>query len=292
MNAAFVTALIFFGVALIFIACAPLAKNQDEFRPRHVAVVGIVLALFGVLFTVIASANTVPVRSVGIVTSFNKPTGETTGSGFHWVAPWQKIGEYDASIQTSDHSGDKRCTTARIGSLATACVENKVRWQVKENSAPKLYFDYKTDFNNMRANLFETELQDAINEAFATYNPLANIDLKTGVVKFDLTDMAENLKTSLERRLGNDIIIHSVTIPLIHHDAKTEESIKLFQDVLAQNRVLSQQETNVAIEKRIAAALANLPPAYTVNKCLDYAKELGKEPGYCMMSGGLFNLTK
>src|SRR5258706_1171249 len=94
------------------------------------------LALLSLVFAVF---YTVPVRNVGIVTSFNKPTGETTGSGLHPVLPWQRVADFDASIQPSLHLGDwgHGCITVRIGSLATACVETRIQWQVVESSAPK-----------------------------------------------------------------------------------------------------------------------------------------------------------
>lgn len=283
----FILALILFVVALVAGLVALAA--EDKFAAVSTAVVTLVL---GGIFTLVSSAYTVPVRNVGIVTSFGKPTGDVTGAGLHWVAPWKKVNDFDASIQTADHTGDKRCTTVRIGSLATACVENKVRWQVKPDAAPKLFFDYKTDFDNMRTNYFEAELQRALNEEFATYNPLANIDLNTGAVKFDLNDLAERVKRNLVGKVGKDIDVHSVLIPLIRHDGKTEENIKQFQDVLAQKRVLDQKQKNAETEKQIAALLASLPEGYSVNKCLDIAEKLNKEPGFCLGGGNPVQVPK
>lgn len=291
MNGWFIFALILLGLAVAAGATAPflaqtVKDRHGDSHPRFYALAtAAVLSFFGISFVMIASAYSVPVRNVGIVTSFNKPTGEVTGSGLHWVKPWQKVNDFDASIQTSDHTGDKHCTTVRIGSLATACVENKVRWQVVETAAPKLYTDYKADFDNMRVNLFEAELQRALNEEFATYNPLASIDLNTGAIKFDLNELAESVRTNLSEKLGGDITVHSVVIPLIRHDGKTEENIKAFQDVLAENRVLTQKKANAEVEKQTAAVLASVPDTYVINKCLDIAKELGKEPGFCLGGG-------
>lgn len=272
--------LIIFGFVALIVA---FFRDPDDkaitFFSAGVALSVAVLCLIG------ASVHRVPVRNVGIVMSFSKPTGETTGAGLNWTKPWETISDFDASIQTADHLGDRQCITVRTGTQATACIDNKVRWQVKATSAPKLFFDYKTDFNNMRKNYFEAELQSVMSEEFATYNPLANIDVTTGIIKFDLNTLATRIKTKLEARIGSDIIVHSVNIPLIRHDPKTEENIKQFQDVLAQNRILNQKKTNAEIEKAAADLLKSLPQGYLVNKCLDTAKELGKEPGFCLGGG-------
>lgn len=46
---------------------------------------------------------------------------------------------------TIKHLGDwnQGCTVVRIGSLATACVENRIQLQVTESGAPKLFLNYK-----------------------------------------------------------------------------------------------------------------------------------------------------
>lgn len=281
-------AIVFAVVALIGFAVA-FFKRKDRGSDAFPGgiIIGCIAGVLAVIGVLVASANTVPVRNVGIVTSFSRPTGETTGSGLKWVAPWKKVSEWDASIQTADHTGD-HCVTARIGSLATVCVENKVRWQVRPEAAPEQYMAYKGDFENMKLNLFETELQDALNEALSDYNPLSSLDLSTGQTTFDGTALAEEVKKLMETRVGNQIVIESVVIPLVRHDAKTEENIKAFQDVIAQKRILEQKLRNAETEKAAAELLRDLPGAYTMNKCLDLAKEMGREPGLCVTGATTF----
>ena len=141
---------------------------------------------------------------------------------------------------------------------------------------------YKGDFKNMKSNLFETELQNALNDAFSDYNPLNAINISTGQTQFDGSALAEEVQGLLDKRLSDQIRIESVVIPLVKHDPKTEENIKAFQDVIARNRILAQQQKNAEIERATAELLRSLPPTYTVNKCLDLAKDLGKEPGLCL----------
>jgi len=271
----FIAALVVFGIALLTAAWSLFAEDRGLVLSSAGA-----LAVLGLLCTLFASANTVPVRNVGIVTSFNKPTGETTGSGLHWVAPWKKIRDWDASIQTDDSK-----TQVRISTGAVATVQNKVRWQVKPEAAPRQFTDYKGDFKNMKANLFEIEKQAAFNEAFADYNPIANVDKVTGQSKYDLGSLADEVKSILERKLGSDFTIHSVVIPLIEHDKATQGAIEQFQQVVTQGRTLEQQNKNADTQLAIAAKLKNLPEGYTVNRCLDIAEKLGREPGFCLGGG-------
>lgn len=250
---------------------------------KAVSVVFLVLTGLMLFF---ASAYTVPVRNVGIVTSFNNPTGDVTGSGLKFVLPWQRVADFDASVQFSDHTTRERCTTVRIGSLATACVENRIQWQVLESSAPRLYREYKGSFDNMRNNLVETKFQNALNAVFATYNPLSQVNIQTGQTEFDGAKLGRALEDELNRTIGGDIKIITVSVPLVHHDEKTEENIKTFQDVIAKSRILDQQLSNAQKEKTIADLQRQyLTPEFVANKCIEESVKMGVPPGLCLVGG-------
>lgn len=249
----------------------------------------IALGIVTALFMGFASAYIVPVRNVGIVTEFNRPTGSTTGSGLSWVWPWQDVEDFDASVITIGHLGkwNEGCTVVRIGSLATACVENRVQLQVTESGAPKLFLDYKGDFENVRKNLYETVIQNALNDVFSTYNPLSQVNLTTGQVGFDGTKLQEDVKAKLAAALGSDVTVRTVSIPLVHHDAQTEKNIQQFQDVVAQNRVLAQKQANATAEKQVSDKLrAVLTDLYVKNKCIEESVKMGVPPGLCLVGGG------
>jgi len=247
---------------------------------------GIATAL-AILMLVLSSVWFVPVRNVGIVTAFNNPTGTTTGSGLKVTWPWEEVVDFDASIQVSDHTGDKNCSTVRIGSLATACAENRIQWQVLDSAAPKLYKDYKGNFENLKNNLVETKIQNALNTVFATYNPLAQVNIQTGQTSFDGAKLGKDVEDELNRTIGSDIKIVSVSIPLVHHDAKTENNIKSFQDVIANARILDQLSSNADKEKAIAdKQRVFLTPEYIQNKCVDESVKMGVPPGLCLVGGG------
>lgn len=273
--------------------------NSDTYDRRkvekvkgEVSSIKLVAIAFGVvtaLFLFFASAYTVPVRNVGIVTAFNRPTGSTTGSGLHFVWPWEDVEDFDASVVTIGHLGkwNEGCTVVRIGSLATACVENRIQLQVTEAGAPKLFLDYKGDFENVRKNLYETVIQNALNDVFATYNPLSLVNLTTGQVAFDGTKLQEDVKAKLVTAFGTDVLVRTVSIPLVHHDTQTEKNIQQFQDVVAQNRVLAQKRANATAEKEVSDKLVQvLTPLYVQNKCIEESVKMGVPPGLCLVSGG------
>jgi regulator of protease activity HflC (stomatin/prohibitin superfamily) len=246
---------------------------------------------FALLCTLFASVWTVPVQNVGIVTEFSNPTGRTTGSGLKFTWPWQKIADFDASLQTENNVGKEGCSTVRIGSLATACVENRVQWRVKPSAAPKLYRDYKGNFDNLRNNFVRNQIQLAVNAVFSTYNPLSQVNLKTGQVEFDGAKLSTSLKNELVKYVGSDIEVVTASVPLVHHDAKTEQNIQQFQDVVAQARILEQKEANANKEKLVADLQRSfLTATFLQNKCIEEAVKGGYHPGLCLMDSGILNV--
>ncbi|MFR9775767.1 SPFH domain-containing protein [Micromonospora sp. MS34] len=279
MPALFICALILFAIA-VGAALYSLIPPRGAKGPTLGGAVG--AALLGVVLTIGAAANSVPVRNVGIVTSFNKPTGEITGSGLNWVAPWQKIGEWDASRQKYDHIGVDKAVTVRTGTLANAGVELLIEWQVRPENAPRQFMDYKGDFEAFRGQRVGVQLDGAVNDAFANYNPLANIDAKTGNLNVDLKPFADKVKASAQGRLGDDIEILSVTIIRVNHDEKTEANIKVFQDKLAQSRNLDQDLINAEKQQAVTRKNAEVDK---VTRCLEIAERTGSSPGLCLNPG-------
>lgn len=250
----------------------------------------VVAMIFTIFFLAISSVWFVPVRNVGIVLAFNSPTGRTTGSGLKVTWPWEEIADFDASVQFSDHyGGDKspNCTNVRIGSLATSCVENRIQWRVLDAAASQLYKDYKGNFDNLKKNLVEMKIQNALNTVFATYNPLSQVNIQTGQTSFDGAKLGKDVEAELNRTIGSDIRILAVSIPLVHHDAQTEGNIKSFQDVVAKSRILQQQSANADLEKTIAdKQKIFLTPEFIQNKCVDESVKMGVPPGLCLVGGG------
>ncbi|RIV37820.1 SPFH domain-containing protein [Micromonospora radicis] len=276
----FVLSIVTAVVAAIALAVTLFSGQRSV---RQVGVLTTVVALAAtLLLTVGSSAHSVPIRSVGIVTSFGKPTGEVTGSGLKWVAPWQRVGEWDAGRQKYDHIGSDNCVRVRTGTLADACVEVLVEWQVRPENAPQQFMDYKGDFDSFRGQRVGVQLDSAVNDAFASYNPLERIDDKTGNLNVDLKPFADSIKSSADTRLSTDVDILSVTITRVNHDDKTEGNIKAFQDKLAQTRNLEQDRRNAEIQKEITETNAKVDK---VTRCLEIAEKNGSTPGLCINPG-------
>ncbi|MFD6755078.1 MULTISPECIES: SPFH domain-containing protein [Micromonospora] len=280
MPIGFILAIVGAVIAAVAVAVALLGGQRSV---RQVGALTAITALAAtLLLTVASSAHSVPIRSVGIVTSFGKPTGEVTGSGLKWVAPWQRVGEWDAGRQKYDHIGNDACVRVRTGTLADACVEVLIEWQVQPENAPQQFMDYKGDFDSFRGQRVGVQLDSAVNDAFASYNPLERIDAKTGNLNVDLKPFAESIKSSAEGRLGSDVDILSVTITRVNHDDKTEGNIKAFQDKLAQTRNLEQDRRNAEIQKEITETNAKVDK---VTRCLEIAEKNGSSPGLCINPG-------
>ncbi|MFF5214292.1 SPFH domain-containing protein [Micromonospora sp. NPDC000442] len=276
----FILAIVAAVIAIIAVAVVLFSSQRQV---RQIGVLTAVGALAGTaILTVASSAHSVPIRSVGIVTSFGKPTGEVTGSGLKWVTPWQRVGEWDAGRQKYDHIGSDQCVRVRTGTLADACVEVLVEWQVRPENAPQQFMDYKGDFESFRGQRVGVQLDSAVNDAFATYNPLERIDSKTGNLNVDLKPFSASIKSNAEGRLTDDVEILSVTITRVNHDDKTEGNIKAFQDKLAQTRNLEQDRLNAEIQKQVTETNATVDK---VTRCLEIADKHGSSPGLCINPG-------
>lgn len=276
----FILAIVAAATAIIAVAVTLLSSQRQVRQLGVLTAVGALAAT--AVFAVASSAHSVPIRSVGIVTSFGKPTGEVTGSGLKWVAPWQRVGEWDAGRQKYDHIGNDQCVRVRTGTLADACVEVLVEWQVQPENAPKQFMDYKGDFQSFRGQRVGVQLDSAVNDAFTAYNPLERIDAKTGNLNVDLKPFAASIKANAEERLADDVEILSVTITRVNHDDKTESNIKAFQDKLAQTRNLEQDRLNAEIQKEVTETNAKVDK---VTRCLEIADKHGSSPGLCINPG-------
>jgi hypothetical protein len=285
MPVMFITGLVF--LALGFAAGVVWFKTRnnvgsDEFPPELARGVTFGAAIIGGLIIALASMSSVPIRNVGIVTSWNKPTGKTTGAGFQITAPWENIEDWDASRQAYDHRGDRACVNVRIATLSNACVETLIEWQVHEERAPEQWASYKKDFNLFIGRRIDPAMQDAMNEAFAGYDPLANIDKATGNLNVPTGPLAEKVRIALEAKIGEDVKILTVAIPRVNHDEKTQASIDAYQQAINRSRVLDQEQDNAQKQKTITETNASVD---AVTRCLELADKHAKEPGFCLGGG-------
>lgn len=267
-------------LAIAVVSAVVWFKVRDDAGPMPAITTGLFVAMGVVL--AIASMNSVPIRNVGIVTSWNKPTGETTGAGFKVTMPWENIEDWDASRQAYDHRGGNDCVNVRIATLSNACVEVLIEWQVHEDKAPEQWASYKKDFSLFVGRRIDPAMQDAMNTAFASYDPLANVDKATGNLNVPTGPLAETVKMTLQRIIGEDVQILTVAIPRVNHDEKTQASIDAYQQAINKSRVLDQEKENAEKQKAITETNAKVD---SVTRCLELADKHGKEPGFCLGTG-------
>ncbi len=252
------------------------------------------IALFGLTFLLmfVASVAIVGTKEVGIITTFNRPTGELD-NGFHLIAPWQSVTEMDAAIQTDNNTdANHDCVSARIAHQIIACVDTTVRWRIQEPSADELFQDYR-DFNNVRTSLVTREMATDINAIFQTYDPLA-VDAKGNSDSPPLNMLAAQVQSKMQEQIGSRVEVLSVFIPVLHFDAATQSRINALQAQIAQTRI-AQQAVLTAQEQAAAnqalAASVSTSSNVLVSKCLDVLAEMvnkgqGVPAGFTCWPGG------
>lgn len=235
-------------------------------------VVAAIAGFIGLIFLVFASTTVVGTRQIGIETTFGRPTGSTLSNGLHLKAPWSQVTEMDGAVQIDQHKGDSRIKV-RLGNSSTADADVSVRWQIKQDATPELFVQYKT-FDNVRANLVTRNLQVALNEVFASFDPLAPQNLD----RSPLPELSEKAKVILAAKVGDQVDILDVAVPTIDYDDGTEQKINQLNQERAATAV-AEQAKKTAVEQAKAngelAGSVSHDPNVLVSKCLDIAREKG-----------------
>jgi hypothetical protein len=286
----FIFALCLFGVAALGLMAALLGSRDT--RAVGGGVFGVFL-LFGIVATVVASADVVPTRNVGIVTTWNKPTNETTGAGLQWHKPWESIDDWDASGQTYAHLGDN-CVWVTIAAQRRACVPVQIEWAAKAERAPENWAAYREVDGKSRFEVFvdrrvNPQITGAMTSAFAGFDPLGTVDAASGnAAAPDLNKTyKEPLLAALTAALGDDITIKSLTFESPRYDEPTTAAVAAYGQKILEARNLEIDKSNAKTRAEITRTDASVDQ---VARCLQIAEKLGKEPGLCM--GGSVALTR
>lgn len=282
----FATVIFVLGILILIagvIATLAVSANGE----KGVGAVIFSIALFlGAGMIAATTMGAVTTRNVGVVTSFNKPTGEIKQAGLYTTAPWKQVHEMDLAWQTASYPIEVQAAAG-----TTVGLDVYPRWRIVPEKAPELFQNYRS-FDGVVNNLFKTELRDSANKLFATYNPLNNIDVKTGQPIKGKEAWAAELKADLENRLAGQIVFERVAIPTIAPDPKTQEKLNQQVEEFGRGKVLDQQLVNAEKQKAITEKNASVDK---VTRCLEIAEKNGGEPGLCMGSGNagvLLNKTK
>lgn len=260
------------GVIIVLVALMLAIKAFASDEPGAAVMAVFVGVLFGGGFMLGSSFTSVTTRNVGVVTSWNKPTGEFLDAGAHMIAPWKEVHEMDLAWQTASYNIEVQAAAG-----TTVGLNVFPRWRIAQEKAPELFQDYKS-FEGVVNNLFTTELRNSANMLFSGYNPLTNIDVKTGNPIKTKEQWAAELQADLEKRLAGYVVFDRLAIPTIAPDAKTQEKLNQQVEEFGRGKVLDQQKINAEKEKAITETNAKVDP---VARCLEIAEKNGGEPGLC-----------
>lgn len=234
-------------------------------------------AALTVLVLILGSTTMVSTRNIGVVTTLGRPSG-TLSNGLHLKAPWESVTEMDGAIQIDNHTGEY-ATMVRLGNNSTAYVDNSVRWRIQAAAADELFLDYR-DFDNVRENLVTRELRAALNEVFADFDPLA----PENVEGTDVQALGDHVADNLRAKVGDQVDIINVIIPLVSYDEATQGRINALNAERANTRVAEQRAKTAEAEARaneILAGSVSDSPNVLVSKCLDAAREASLSPLGC-----------
>ena len=249
-----------FILFLVLATIAVLAVATVKVFGGGAVVTATVSGLLALLCLVIASTTIVGTRQIGVATQFNRPNGDTYTNGFHFKSPLVKVHEMDGAVQIDTYQGDSRIAV-RLGNNSTALADDE------------LFVQYKT-FDGVRVNLIERNLKVALNEAFASFDPLATKNLETS----PLPAISKDALDLLRDKVGSEVEIIDVSVPTIDHDDKTEERINQINEERA-NTTKAGQEVETNKKRREAAEeLAKMPPPdlrISIANCLNKMAETG-----------------
>lgn len=269
--------------------------------PRWTPVLPLGLAVLLLGFSMTTIVDT---RNIGVVTTFNRPTGETLPNGLHVKAPWEKVTELDGTIITDEFAGDA-CIVVRIGDGSNACVSETIRWRIVRQAGDELFADYRSDDVNetIADALVETQLTSATASVFSEFNPLlqagaADQAASESAGAPDLNKFSRELTVTMNRRLREmsptgqaQVAIQSITISRLNLSASTQRKINALQEEVANTRIAQQRqataEAQAAANRALAASVSNSPEVL-VSRCIDWLEETDQQipAGFSCWPGG------
>lgn len=280
--------------ALIFLGCAACGVLVGDDTRRAGALGGAVVSfVVAVVCGVIACMSVVPTRNVGIVTTWGKPTGRTTGAGLQWTAPWSDVDDWDATGQTYAHLGDQ-CVWVTVKGPRNVCIPVQVEWSALPENAPANWAAFRevgdsSRFETWVARRINPQMDAALNTTFADFNPFATVDKTTGDIAVPNLNTAyrKPLSEALGRALGHEIAVTNIAFGRPVYDKATAAALEEYSKKALAGRNLDLDRTNAQKRKAVTDIDAQANP---VARCLSIAEASDKEPGLCMAGG--VNLTK
>ncbi len=273
----FIITLVLAVAGISLVAKGQIGEGRDEIRVRWIGWLVLAASALTLVFNVYAI---VPTRNIGVTIAFGKPTG-TLGNGFHLVAPWESVEEYDATIQTLLMSGtDPETPTlwVRIANGAMAQMEVSVDWQIDPKAdIQQLHLDWR-NFSAIQERVIKPRLSDAMNKAFENYDPLIAFK-QSGGQPTSLSTMEGQVRERLQSLVPAGIVIKRLAIPLPIFPAQVQEALNNMQKELAATQIAIQQKAT-ALEQKAALDILNstkMTPEAFQQQCLIVTERLAQQ---------------
>ena len=251
-------------VAIVFVVLAVLCWVGSRFLPKTGGdygpaprligyIVSAVVTLIAVLTFVFSSINQVGPKDIGVITAFGQTQGDA-GPGLHLLWPWESMTIMDGAIQTDTFSGNRGGDNngasgdqiggqyygipVRLAYQQTATANVTIRWRIERAQSDELFKNYRS-FSNIRESLVVRELQSAVNNQLANYNPLDAIDSSTTAPS--MQSLAAKVRTQMRSEIGSEgIDVISVIMYPLEFASSTQAKLNQLQTQVADTRVAAQ----------------------------------------------------
>lgn len=265
----FVLAILLGIGGLVIAVKGTVGRGQDETNVRPFGLIAIGVAPVVLLLSMIA---TVPVKNIGVTVAFGKPTG-TISNGWHLVAPWESVVNYDATIQTPD-LGNLPVFDVRIANGMVAKMKVSADWQLADEAdITKIHSDWK-NFDRIEPRVVNPRIFDALNKVFEKYDPLAGLqtskDGTTAVPVETFAQLETKVNTELGSTLPNGVKMRRFQIPFVEYPKVIQDALDNFRKELAATQTALQQKVTAAAQKDAIDLLAQakLTPEAFAQQCL------------------------
>lgn len=241
--------------------------NEAHLTAGVAFLVGVALT---VVFFFLSTFVVVKQAHVGEEVNFGKAQG-TLSVGWHWKSPTSTVKRYDGTLQTEKYStdkddqGDPFQVTLYGGS--TAFVNLTYQWRLS-GDIDSIYKNYPTTGTDvLNTNVVKRDVQLALNEAYASYNPYQNLENQQLILAaqqkgqappaiqpaLTYVDFAKTALTQVTTELSpQGISAISLVISSISFDPTTQANINSLQNSIISTQKAIQNEITAA-----ATALAN-----------------------------------
>lgn len=289
-------------------------KNYGRLWAKIGAIVLVPIA--GAIFFA-SGFQSVPTKSVGVLTSFGQVQGTPYGPGSHWMVPWKTLNVVTDTIQsdsftqadnsngnpnpdTYSNSGAKGyCINIRLGGQQEGCADVQLQTQTNESAIPQLFANYNSYGPNLTQDVdqyvVKRDLTTILNRDLGDYNPIQDVSLQLEACDLkNATNCQTNaasqfskfdgqLTRDLQTELGNQVHVFDVNLQYVHYDSTTEAALQRIQNSYTETaQAVQQEQTNAAISaanEALVSKTGTLTPAQLEQECFSIVQTAEKD-GY------------